>query len=160
VQYLYINIEDVLCAEYATNKFVESDLDSPITTVKPADTITTVKPADKIATVKPAKPAPTQAPMINCYCNLPECLVAAGGDGTCFTRLGCYSEVHPVIPEIKGNLETLTMNPTMTESNKTANGSSVSPIISELNETPVAATTEHAAVIRGSYGCLDQLHFA
>ncbi|XP_060858832.1 uncharacterized protein LOC132936158 isoform X2 [Metopolophium dirhodum] len=133
--------------EYATNKFVESDLDSPITTVKPADTITTVKPADKNATVKPATPAPTQAPMINCYCNLPECLVAAGGDGTCFTRLGCYSEVHPFIPEIEGNLDILNMTPTVTESNKTANSSSV-------------FTTEHAAVIRGSYGCLDQLHFA
>lgn len=125
-----------------------------ITTVKPADVITTVKPADKITTVKPAAPVPTQAPMISCYCNLPECLVAAGGDGTCSTRLGCYSEVRPIIPGFHDEIVT----PTVTESNKTANGSSVSPIISELVKAPTVATTEHATVIRGSFGCLDQLN--
>jgi len=127
-----------------------------ITTVKPADTITTVKPAEKNTTVKPAAPKPTQAPMISCYCNLPECLAAAGGDGTCSTRLGCYSEVQPIIPGVEEEIVT----PTVTESNKTVNGSSVSPIVSELVQAPAVATTEHAAVIRGSYGCLDHLHFA
>lgn len=127
-----------------------------ITTVKPADTITTVKPADMITTVKPTTPAPAQSPMIVCYCNLPECLVAAGGDGTCSTRLGCYSEVLPIIPGIEEEIVT----PAVTESNKTANGSSVSPIIPELEMAPVVATTEHATAIRGSFGCLDQLNFA
>ncbi|XP_029343561.1 serine/threonine-protein kinase pakG-like isoform X2 [Acyrthosiphon pisum] len=150
--------------EYSTNKFVESDLDSAITTekssdniatVKPVDNIATVKPVENIATVKPAAPVPTQAPMISCYCNLPECLAAAGGDGTCSTRLGCYSEIQPIIPRIEEEI----LTPTVTESNKTANGSSVSPIISELVDAPAVATTEHAAAIRGSYGCLDHLHF-
>jgi len=127
-----------------------------ITTVKPADHFATAAPADNITSVKPEAPTPTEAPMLTCYCNLPECLVAAGGDGTCSTRLGCYSEVQPIIPGIKEEI----MTPAKTESIKTSNGSAVSPIIPELDNAPVAVTTEHAAAIRGSFGCLDQLNFA
>ncbi|XP_022176167.1 uncharacterized protein LOC111037741 [Myzus persicae] len=127
-----------------------------LTTSKPADTIATIKPAVNTTTVKPAAPVPTQAPMISCYCNLPECSVAAGGVGTCSTRLGCYSEVQPIIPGIEEEIVT----PAPTKSNNTANGSAVSPIIPEFEQSPAAATTEHASVIRGSFGCLDQLNFA
>lgn len=162
-----------MCADHDNNRFEDLSSDSVYTTVKPADNITTVKPAnyittvkpandittvkpaDKITTVKPAAPVPTQAPLISCYCNLAECLVAAGGVGTCSTRLGCYSEVQPIIPGI----EVETVTPTVTESNKTTNVSFASPIISELVKAPVVATTEQAAAIRGSFGCLEQLNF-
>jgi len=130
--------------------------DEPETTVRPVDTITTTKPADKITTDEPAAPTSNQAPMLTCYCNLPECMVDVGGDGTCSTRLGCYSEVQPIIPGIEEEI----MTPAKTEPIKTSNVSAVSPIIPELEKTPVAVTTEHAAAIRGSFGCLDQLNFA
>jgi len=119
--------------------------------VTPADNMATVTPADKNATVKPAASAPAQAPMISCYCNLPQCLEATGGDGTCSTRLGCYSEVQPIIPGFEEETDSIDI---------LANSSIISPVFSQFVKALAVATTKHAAAIRGSYGCLEQLHFA
>ncbi|XP_025202245.1 uncharacterized protein LOC112599533 [Melanaphis sacchari] len=110
-------------------------------------------PIEIMTTVKPA-----QSPLITCFCNMPECLSPAGGDGTCSTRLGCFSEVRTAIPPMGEILRSTDFagNETIYADNAPA----VFPTIPKISNGGTTSNATEPSSVRGSYGCLDLLHYS
>jgi hypothetical protein len=103
---------------------------------------------------------PTQYPLITCFCNMPECLTPTGGEGVCSTRLGCFSEVRTVLPEMEAPDAKPLQDFAETEYAVSVNGSEVFPNIPKLEAETVTPRVIPPSSERGSYGCLDLLHYS
>ncbi|VVC35083.1 Hypothetical protein CINCED_3A005852, partial [Cinara cedri] len=82
-------------------------------------------------------------PLIRCYCDLPECLIATDGMPFCHTRQGCFSRIQTSVSELTGSTQ-VTDSTTITTTDQ--------PLPEEFDEEPVMSNT-----INGTYGCLDLL---
>jgi len=111
-------------------------------------------PIDKMTTVQP-----TQFPLITCFCNMPECLTPVGGEGVCSTRLGCFSEVRTVLPEMEAP-DAKPQGFTASEPVTSVNGSEFLPNIPNFDAETTTPRVMTPSSERGSYGCLDSLHYS
>ncbi|KAF0769062.1 Uncharacterized protein FWK35_00021257 [Aphis craccivora] len=98
-------------------------------------------------------------PLITCLCNLHKCTSNTingkdGKDGTCTTRLGCFSEIRSVLPPVEETSKPT--NATPTQPPMTDNGSAVLPNIPEAFDAETTAHVEGPSSTRASYGCLDK----
>lgn len=97
-------------------------------------------------------------PLITCLCNLHKCTSNTingkdGKDGTCTTRLGCFSEIRSVLPPVEETSKPT--NATPTQPPMTDNGSAVLPNIPEAFDAETTAHVEGPSSTRASYGCLE-----
>lgn len=83
--------------------------------------------------------------MIRCFCNLPKCLEATGGVQTCTTKLGCFSELQPILSHFDG----------VPSQNITTSSTTDVPIPKELDDEAAASAMVDENALRAKYGCLE-----
>lgn len=90
---------------------------------------------------------PDTSNLIRCFCNLPKCLEASGGVQTCTTKLGCFSELQPVLPRFDG----------VPSQSKTTTPSPITdvPIPKVLDDEAAASALVDENALRAKYGCLE-----